>query len=463
MKFLCGNCKAKYQIADEKLEGRTLRMICRECGKEIIIQGKLRAPGYPAAGAARGAIPAPPARASSVLAEDFRRQLGERPPERRAAPPMEQWHVAINDIPVGPMNRSELVRKIELGAVNADSLAWREGLDDWMPARQIPELAILFAPPPAPSAAAMYEPRYAERPPPPRPPEPVRPAARYGVAPIGGRMVAERPYEEFTLPPAPPPEAPQMAASPLARALEAPAPPTVTGQMWQMAGPLFAAICAGALLIMGGAWVGVRYFSPPPVTKEVTIEKVTQAPAAAGEQSGGVVALDQQDIDGVLEQQSSGRSAQQGKGSEPQKEVKKPASSGKQLSEAEKEMLARMGGGLDQGASTLRERTGGTSDRSGGSGQGLTAEQLSKVVSSGKRELQRCYEAALRANPSDETIRLDIEINVGMSGKVTSVKTSGHSLGQMGTCIERTIRMWSFPAAGEVTRTTFPVVFQPGA
>ena len=31
MKFLCSNCKAKYQIADEKVAGRTLRMTCRRC------------------------------------------------------------------------------------------------------------------------------------------------------------------------------------------------------------------------------------------------------------------------------------------------------------------------------------------------------------------------------------------------------------------------------------------------
>ena len=35
MKFLCGNCKAKYQIADEKVTGRTLRMKCRRCDHDI--------------------------------------------------------------------------------------------------------------------------------------------------------------------------------------------------------------------------------------------------------------------------------------------------------------------------------------------------------------------------------------------------------------------------------------------
>ena len=39
MKFLCDNCKAKYQIPDEKIAGRNLRMKCRKCGEEIIIRG----------------------------------------------------------------------------------------------------------------------------------------------------------------------------------------------------------------------------------------------------------------------------------------------------------------------------------------------------------------------------------------------------------------------------------------
>jgi len=32
MKFLCPSCKAKYQIADEKVAGRQVRMKCRKCG-----------------------------------------------------------------------------------------------------------------------------------------------------------------------------------------------------------------------------------------------------------------------------------------------------------------------------------------------------------------------------------------------------------------------------------------------
>ena len=38
MKFLCPSCKAKYQIADEKVIGRSVKMKCRQCGHIIEIQ-----------------------------------------------------------------------------------------------------------------------------------------------------------------------------------------------------------------------------------------------------------------------------------------------------------------------------------------------------------------------------------------------------------------------------------------
>src|SRR5262245_23056314 len=35
MKFLCDNCKAKYQVGDEKVAGKAVRMKCRRCGYDI--------------------------------------------------------------------------------------------------------------------------------------------------------------------------------------------------------------------------------------------------------------------------------------------------------------------------------------------------------------------------------------------------------------------------------------------
>jgi predicted Zn finger-like uncharacterized protein len=41
MKFLCENCKAKYQIADDKVAGRTVKMKCRKCGNMIEVEASV--------------------------------------------------------------------------------------------------------------------------------------------------------------------------------------------------------------------------------------------------------------------------------------------------------------------------------------------------------------------------------------------------------------------------------------
>lgn len=62
MKFLCPSCKAKYQIADEKVSGRSVRMKCRKCGFIIPISQVPPAPTtlQPAEGDLMSVVPKPP-------------------------------------------------------------------------------------------------------------------------------------------------------------------------------------------------------------------------------------------------------------------------------------------------------------------------------------------------------------------------------------------------------------------
>ena len=265
MKFLCSNCKAKYQIPDEKIAGRTLKMDCRRCNTPITIRGdqpqqddveaapeeeprpRAAAPSATSRGGARatgtgtarplgsstggssvGAHPAASrssASGRSALGADFRRNIGggggagvggmaggAGHTDAPRITPLDQWHVAINDVPVGPMKRDEIARKIAAGAANAESLAWREGFDDWRPIREIPELAALLrratqeserpaarpgvssrgpAPAPrapAPRAGAMPSP--GNRSPLGAPAASARSTGRSNVVPIGGRLGA---------------------------------------------------------------------------------------------------------------------------------------------------------------------------------------------------------------------------------------------------------------------------------
>lgn len=118
MKFLCRNCKAKYQIADEKVAGRTMRMTCQQCGEPIVVRGHPLGPRP-------GPPPLPP--------RDFQ----------------DQWHVAINDSPVGPLSLAEVTRRLAQGSIDQESLVWREGMEDWNHLRNVEA----FKPPSASNGA----------------------------------------------------------------------------------------------------------------------------------------------------------------------------------------------------------------------------------------------------------------------------------------------------------------------
>ncbi|MBI5534735.1 MAG: zinc-ribbon domain-containing protein [Deltaproteobacteria bacterium] len=212
MKFLCDNCKAKYQIADEKLQGRAVQMKCRKCGHVIEvpsltagIAAPVQKPAEPqapapgpeasavrpapapapaptqrpvrpapaatrpsggiashAAAAVAAATPAParqsaplrqvaaPARApaqQSGLAGAFSKTVKEKDVSQAievlSAGAAEEWYVGVNGVPLGPVRLAVLRQKAAQGAINEDSLVWREGFDEWLPLRQFPELVVL--------------------------------------------------------------------------------------------------------------------------------------------------------------------------------------------------------------------------------------------------------------------------------------------------------------------------------
>ncbi len=230
MKFLCDNCKAKYQIADEKVAGKTVRMKCRKCGHQIEVRAAVTetsvsmapptgepqrpAPPRPGGGLATSlsaAKPRPAAhgRDAGGLAGAFQRSVQDPPPQTVPYPAgddvnvNEEWYAAINGVPVGPIRISELRRKAAAGAVTEDSLVWQEGLEEWRAVRTIPDLAAIVreamgggrqsvAPP---AEVRPTRPPVPSRPGPPpasRPSEPSRPVApaRSNVVPLQPRLSA---------------------------------------------------------------------------------------------------------------------------------------------------------------------------------------------------------------------------------------------------------------------------------
>ncbi|HEU4408439.1 MAG TPA: GYF domain-containing protein [Polyangiaceae bacterium] len=199
MKFLCENCKAKYQIADEKVAGRSVRMKCRKCQHLIEIRSSVTETSATLVFSANllraGASDAPPSVAAPGL-----HGVSESPTRASAAPPVGgqpvpsvprpapretkqssrgpeamvptgtvvqgglasafqqavaaeakavsepapsvggEWFVGINGSPVGPIGADELRARASSGAVQEDSLVWREGFSEWVPLGTVPEL-----------------------------------------------------------------------------------------------------------------------------------------------------------------------------------------------------------------------------------------------------------------------------------------------------------------------------------
>ena len=71
------------------------------------------------------------------------------------------WYVMLGETETGPLTRVDVGVEAASGAINGETLVWREGMADWVPGAKVPELAQLFLKPPK-------SPRAPRPPPPPK-------------------------------------------------------------------------------------------------------------------------------------------------------------------------------------------------------------------------------------------------------------------------------------------------------
>ena len=102
MRFSCKKCNAQYNIADERVRGKVLKIRCKHCGQALIVRGQAEAPA--------------------------------------PASDEEEWHYGLDGEELGPVGLKTLQRMITSGEVSEEAFAWREGLDDWLPVEDVPEL-----------------------------------------------------------------------------------------------------------------------------------------------------------------------------------------------------------------------------------------------------------------------------------------------------------------------------------
>lgn len=79
--------------------------------------------------------------------------FGASPANPFAAPsPAVTYHIHLNGQQLGPYGLDVLKQGVASGQFNPESMVWKEGMAAWRPAAQVPELAALFGPPPAPAS-----------------------------------------------------------------------------------------------------------------------------------------------------------------------------------------------------------------------------------------------------------------------------------------------------------------------
>jgi len=73
---------------------------------------------------------------------------------------MRQWYYLVGDEQAGPVSFEELRHLAHDGRVTPRTLVWKEGLEDWTPAGEIPGLLGAAPPPPAPVSPAAPAPDF---------------------------------------------------------------------------------------------------------------------------------------------------------------------------------------------------------------------------------------------------------------------------------------------------------------
>jgi predicted Zn finger-like uncharacterized protein len=530
VKFFCEQCKAKYQIADDKVAGKTVRMKCRKCGHLIELRAEVTessamgsSPAGHAASAAvsggavepsaRPAAPKPPARpppkpnalatsltstkpappkpergGGGALAGAFKTNVqredeGSAPFDMADLAPGDDWYVAVNGVPVGPIRVAEVRRKAALGAVTEESLVWQEGLDEWRPLKSFPDLAanvreaaaggrISITPPP-PDARHSSPPR----PPPPRTGGPSSgmpvgrtvssrplptPAPRSNVVPFTARLAtAERlddaPTEigafpaltaaapdPFAAPPAP------LAFSPAAIAPPGEAAPLVASSRPPAYAParkappwMAIAMIAGTVAFGTVFGISVFFKQSPPAQVVVQVPAAPTAPPAVAAPAAPTAAA--------------------------------PVDPGPAVSVALNNPAPRAGNGGSHGAQTAPTSTGRSLDLHslsqganiapgedpGGEapaapGQCLSGGQVQQVIGLHQVAIRRtCWERNPTTKP---TVSVSVAMTVGPDGSAQNVSATGDEL-SVAKCIENDVRGWHFPAMGCAQKTGFSFKF----
>jgi hypothetical protein len=456
--------------------------------------------------------PPPP---GAALAAGFQRAVADVPPSAQpsAALPTEDWYVGVAGVPLGPVQLSVVRDKASAGQVDADSLVWREGFDEWQPVKAFPALLALVdearssrpsrlppPPTPAPSSAGAQAPVIGTLP-------EAAPSLPFDLgrtpAPAAPPSFGDSPMPATSTPPAPSlgglaALAPSPAPQPSAQAPAEPAPaglaaPLGPGSEAAAAGPVGAPRSSStsrppppprrssslhpaalAFIAMAAAFGGVAAWAvfirekpnakegvaqAPPTGTQAAVEPGLHAPPPPPPTAGSAQPTDTSTpVSGTAPTTGQGQLAA-GTGG-----VKGAASNGTAKTAEPGATAAPID---TSGFSSLGPKgpTAGPSDGAGSGAQGQLSEgEINGVVSRNKPIItRRCWTPAYdaRASNAPKSARVSATVTIGPSGSVQSVNASGASehYPSLASCVAGSIRGWTFPPSSGSTTVNIPFVF----
>jgi predicted Zn finger-like uncharacterized protein len=220
----CHSCGATYNISDEKVRGRRVRVRCKSCGEGIIVDGMR----LDAEDATRVYAPNFEPAAYTAGREEATRVMSVPSSSRFGEPGPEDWTVNISDSEQRIMRLDEIVNGYASGLVSDSAYVWKDGMADWLPLNEVPEIraALEYVETTRVVSPSSLKPPSAHRPPPP---------------PAAGPQRTERGLETPRMPSSPPPMTPRPSVPVLAPP-PPPPPPMGMGMTPPPPAPLPAAV-----------------------------------------------------------------------------------------------------------------------------------------------------------------------------------------------------------------------------
>jgi predicted Zn finger-like uncharacterized protein len=131
MKVSCPSCDSKYSIADDKVVGKKIKVRCKTCGTQILVDGTLPQATVTEEGGDHASHTA-----------DSSGQPGSSQPSNPGVghSDADSWTVNLSETEERTMTTQQVVDAALRNELGIDVFVWKDGMDDWALWTDVPEL-----------------------------------------------------------------------------------------------------------------------------------------------------------------------------------------------------------------------------------------------------------------------------------------------------------------------------------